>query len=49
MWSVTTDGHGKSKKVKKMISELEKEKISFSQIAKHLYLSTKRLKEIISE
>ena len=38
-----------SKKVKKMISELEKEKISFSQIAKHLYLSTKRLKEIISE
>ena len=38
-----------SEKVKEMISELEKEKISFSQIAKHLYLSTKRLKEIISE
>lgn len=35
-------------KVKKMIDELEKEKISFSRIAKYLGISKKRLQEIIS-
>lgn len=38
-----------SEKIRKMINDLEKEKISFSQIANYLSLSNKRLKEIISE
>jgi len=38
-----------SEKVRKMINELEKEKISFSQIATFLCVTNKRLKEIISE
>lgn len=38
-----------SEKIKKMINDLKKEKISFSQIATFLSLTPKRLKEIISE
>lgn len=38
-----------SEKIKKMIVDLKKEKISFSQIASFLNLTPKRLKEIISE
>ncbi|MBO5141866.1 MAG: transposase [Clostridia bacterium] len=36
-------------KVKKMIEDLKKEKISFDQIAKFLKVSNKKLKQIISE
>lgn len=38
-----------SEKVKQMIDDLKKEKISFSRIARFLNVNNKRLKEIISE
>ena len=38
-----------SEKVKKMIADLKKERISFSKIAQYFNISNKRLKEIISE
>lgn len=38
-----------SDKIKKMIIDLKDEKISFTQIAKYLKVSNKRLKQIISE
>ena len=38
-----------SHKVKKMINDLKKQKISFSKIAQYLNISNRKLKQIISE